>query len=112
MEIAAILALAAIVRYVPGSGHGTRAVEAALSAAFAGALIWTFARAYKVRRWSLLVLPPAARGALYFSLAGFVSLLAAAGKLWHTTAGELGFWIGIGIVAYLLLIFYRHARRY
>jgi xanthine/uracil/vitamin C permease (AzgA family) len=112
LELAVVVGIAALVRYVPGSGHATRALEAALSAAFAGALIWTFGRAYKVRRWALLSLPERVRGELYFALAGFVLLLAGASRLWRTAAGEFGFWVGIGLVVYLLFAFYRQARRY
>lgn|GEM_PF-5506563 len=112
LELAVVVGIAALVRYTPGSGHGTRAVEAVLSAAFAGALIWSFSRAYKARRWALLTLPDRVRAALYLALGGLVLLLAGAQRLWRSTAGEFGFWVGIGLVVYLLVSFYRHARRY
>jgi len=112
LELAVVVALAALVSFVPGSAHVTRAVEAALAAAFAAALIWSFQRAYKIRRWALMTLPDRLRAQLYGALAGFLLLLAAAPRLWHTAEGEFGFWVGIGLVAYLLFSFYHRARHY
>lgn len=112
IEIGVIVALAAAVQFLPGGGNGAAAAEAALSAAFAGAVVWALARLYRMRRFTLLTLGEGRRALLYGAIGGAVLLVAAAPRLFAIASGELFFFIVLAVILYVFYALYRSARRY
>jgi hypothetical protein len=109
---AIVIALGAAVYYIPGGGHVAAAFEAALVAGFAIAISYLGLRLYRENQFALSALGDRHRAILYFSIAlGFFCWMARV-RMWHTSFGELVWFILVGIAAWGLIEVYRHSRSY
>jgi hypothetical protein len=111
-NVAIIVVLAALVRFLPGGGRGLSAFEAALWAAFAIAIGYLGVRLYREHRISIHSLGDWHRGLLYTGVALGVFLWAGRTRMWHTGLGELVWFVLLGFAVYALLEVFRHSRSY
>ena len=103
-----LLALAAVVAFVPAGGDAATVASRALSMAFLGVFALGGVWAYRTYRLSIASLEPGLRVALYAGVAGLV--LAAAGYSWLTaTSGRSLLFMAIvaASVAALLVVWQR-----
>lgn len=105
-----LLALAAIVTFLPGGGNGAALVGAVLSIVFAGGLAMVAARFYQERRYDIYALGDPGRVVLYASLAGIALALAASSRLLASGAGTLVFFVVLALCAVGLLRSYQASR--
>ncbi|GAC1434416.1 MAG: hypothetical protein NVSMB51_01510 [Solirubrobacteraceae bacterium] len=110
-NIAILLALAAVVTFLPGGGNGAAFVGAVLSITFAGALALVAVRTYQERRLDIYGLGDAGRAVLYGSLAGLALLFAGSARLLASGAGTLAFFAGLALCAFGLLRSYQAWRQ-
>jgi hypothetical protein len=111
-NVAIVLALAAVVRYLPGGGRGASAVEAALWVAFGIGIGFLLLRLYREQRVTIHGLGDRHRAMLYGAAGIGLFLWAARTRMWETGLGELGWWLLLGWVVYSVLEVYRHSRTY
>ncbi len=111
-NIAIIVVIAALVRFLPGGGHAASAFEAALWAAFGIGVGYLGLRLYREHRISINSLGDAHRGLLYVGLALAVLLWAGRSRMWGTGLGELVWFVLLGFAVYALLEVFRHSRTY
>ena len=88
-NVAIVLAIAAIITFLPGGGDVADVVSRTLSLAFIGVIVFGISWAYRRRRIDLEPLTPAFRVLLYGSVGLIVLALAAASRLTPTPAGTL-----------------------
>ncbi len=85
-NVVIVLAIAAVVAFVPGAANGTGILIQAISMAFLAALAWVGAVLYRQNRTTLYSLGDGRRAALYAALAVLAVTLTATPRLWHTAA--------------------------
>jgi hypothetical protein len=109
---AIVLLIAAGVFAVPGGGRAAATVEAVVFVLFGVAIGYLGLRFYREYRVSLFGLGDRYRALLYGAIAlGYVTVVAQK-RLWQTGAGELLWFVLVGLVVYALLAVYRHSRSY
>ena len=111
-NVAIIVVLAALVRFLPAGGRVASAFEAALWAAFAVGIAYLGLRLYREHRISLLSLGDWHRGLLYSGVAVAVFLWAGRTRMWLTGLGELLWFLLLGFAVYAFLQVFRHSRSY
>ena len=111
-NVAIILAIAAAVYFIPGSGRATSTFEAALWSAFGAAIGLFGLRLYREHRVALFSLGDQHRGMLYGAIALAVFAVEARSRMWQSGFGELAWFVLIAIVVYALIEVYRFSRRY
>jgi len=111
-NVAIILALAAVVAFVPGGGNGGSAVGQILTIVLFGALAWFAVRIYRERRTELYSLGDRNRGIFYASVALGVLTVVATDRLWNTGAGTLVWFALIAVACYGVYYVFRAARHY
>src|SRR4051812_50200352 len=94
-NIAIILALSAVVYFVPGGGDAAAIIGALLSTAILAAFVMLAARFYRERRTDILGLPDRWRATLYGALGVIVLAMAARPRLIETGGGAV-VWPGAG----------------
>ena len=110
-NVAILLALAAVVTFLPGGGRGAAFVGALLSIAFAGALAMIAVRTYQERRLDIYGLGDGGRTIFYASLAVLALLFAGSARLLASGAGTLAFFAGLALCAFGLLRSYQTWRQ-
>src|SRR5581483_1072007 len=107
-----ILALAAVVVFVPGGGTGASVTLQVLSLAFLGAIAWFASLMYRQHRLTLYSLGDARRAVLYVSAGVALLTITATSRLWNTGAGIIVWFVLVGAAAYAVLAVVLSARRY
>jgi hypothetical protein len=107
-----ILVIAAAVYFVPGGSNAAHGAEAAISAIFGAALVFAGVRLYREHHLRLYGLGDHRRALLYAAIAVLVCAVAAQPRMFQTSAGELVWFVLIGLVVYTFVDLVRHARRY
>ena len=107
-----LLAIAALVQFVPGGSRGAAVVEAVLWTALGVAVGFLGVRLYREHRISLDSLGPKHRALLYGALALGAVLLAGRAEMWSTGGGEVLWFVLLALAIYLLVVVYRFWRSY
>jgi hypothetical protein len=111
-NVAIVLALAALVRYLPGGGRGADSVEAALWVLFGAGIGFLLLRLYREQRIAIHGLGDRHRALLYGAAGIGLFLWAARTRMWETGLGELCWWLLLGFAVYAVMEVYRHSRSY
>jgi hypothetical protein len=111
-NVAIVLALAAVVYFVPGGGDAAALIGALLSTAILAAFVMLAARFYRERRTDILDLADRWRATLYGAIAVIVLAMAARPRLIETGAGTLVWLVAVAGSGYALYRVFRHYREY
>ena len=111
-NIAIILALAAIVYFVPGGGDAAALIGALLSTAILAAFVMLAVRFYREHRMDLLGLSDRWRAVLYGALGVIILAMAARPRLIETGGGLLLWLAAVAGSAYALYRVWRQYREY
>jgi hypothetical protein len=111
-NIAIILALAAVVYFVPGGGDAAALIGALFSTAILASFVMLAARFYRERRMDILGLTDRWRAILYGALAVIVLAMAARPRLIETGGGTLLWLVAVAGSGYALYRVFRHYREY
>lgn len=107
-----VVAIAAVVTFVPGGDDTAAFVSALLFVGIATAFVLIAARLYRENRMTLEGLGDRHRGLLYGAVAALVVAMAARERLFETGPGTLA-WIAVMCGAvYSLYLVWRHHREY
>ena len=93
-NVAIILALAAVVDFLPGGGAAAATVMAALTLIFLAAIAWFAYRLYREQQLTLATLTDPQRAGLFGALGG-IALLAVAYDEFSSWGGGLLLWIAL-----------------
>lgn len=107
-----VLALAAIVAFVPGGGTGSSVILTAVYLIFLAALGWVGSIVYRERRSSLFLLGDGRRAVLYGAMVVVAVTLTATSRLWATSAGSVAWLVLMGGAIYAIFAIVWAARRY
>jgi hypothetical protein len=111
-NVAIIVVIAAGVYFLPNGGRVANTFESLLWVAFGVGIGYLGLRFYRENRVALHGLGDRHRGLLYGSLAGAMFALTARPRMWETGAGELAWFVLVGLIVSSLLAVYRHWRAY
>jgi hypothetical protein len=111
-NIAIVLALAAVVYFVPGGGDAAALIGALFSTAILASFVMLAARFYRERRMDILGLADRWRATLYGALAVIVLAMAARTRLIETGGGTLVWLVAVAGSGYALYRVFRHYREY
>jgi hypothetical protein len=111
-NIAIILALAAIVYFVPGGGDAAALIGALLSTAILASFVMLAARFYRERRMDIVGLGDRWRALLYGAIGVIVLAMAARARLVETGGGTLVWLVAVAGSAYALFRVWRHYREF
>jgi hypothetical protein len=111
-NIAIILALAAVVYFVPGGGDGAALIGALFSTAILASFVMLAARFYRERRMEILGLADRWRAILYGALGVIVLAMAARPRLIETGGGTILWLVAVAGSGYALYRVFRHYREY
>lgn len=111
-NIAIILALGAIVYFVPGGGKAAALIGALLSTAILASFVMLAARFYRERRMDILGLPDRWRAILYGALGVIVLAMAARPRLIATGGGTIVWVVAVAGSGYALYRVFRYYREY
>ncbi len=111
-NVVIILALAAVIAFVPGGGNGGSAVWEVLQILMFGALAWFAKRIYRERRTELYSLGERNRAILYGAVGLATITLVATNRLWNTGAGTLAWFVLLMIAGYGVYVVFRAQREY
>jgi hypothetical protein len=106
-----VLALAAIVAFVPGGGTASSVILTAVYLIFLAALGWVGAIVYRERRGSLYLLGDRRRALLYGAIVVLAVTLAATHRLWASSAGSVAWLALVGGAIYAIFAVVWAARR-
>ena len=107
-----ILALAALVAFLPGGGTGASVVGGVLSTLILVSFVLLGARFYREHRYDIDGLGDRWRATLYGALGVIVLAMAARGRLVATGPGTLAWIFAVAGSAYALYLVWRHHRSY
>jgi hypothetical protein len=107
-----ILALAAVLAFVPGGGQTASFIGALFGFAFLGGLMWFAARLYLEHRISIFSLGERRRWIAYGAIGAALLALTASQKLFDTGAGTLAWFVIVGGSAYALFWVWQSSREY
>lgn len=107
-----ILAVAAVVAFVPGGGTTGNVVIQAVSLIFLAAIAWVASIMYREHRAALYSLGEGRRAALYAAIAVLAITLTATPQLWRTSAGSVAWLVLVGVSVYTGFAVIWAARKY
>jgi hypothetical protein len=107
-----ILALAAIVAFVPGGGNGGSAIWQVLQILLFGALAWFAVRIYRERRTELYGLGERNRAIFYGAIGLATITLVATTRLWNSGPGTLAWFALLILAGYGVYFVFRAQRQY
>jgi hypothetical protein len=107
-----VLALAAIVAFVPGGGTGSSVILTVVYLVFLGALAWVGSIVYRERRGSLYLLGDGRRALLYGAIVVLAVTLTATNRLWGNSAGSVAWLVLVGASVYAIFAIVWAARKY
>jgi hypothetical protein len=109
---AIVLLIAAGLYWIPGGGRAERTFEAVVFLLFGVAIAFLGLRFYREYRVSLHSLGDRYRALLYGAIGlGAVAVMGQK-RLWHTSLGELIWFVIVGLAAYAVIVVWRYARSY
>jgi hypothetical protein len=111
-NVVIILAVAAVVAFVPGGGTASQVIIQAVAVIFLAALAWVGSILYRQNRTTLYGLGEPRRAGLYAAAAVLALTLTALHKLWGTAAGQVVWLILVGASVYVIFALLWAARRY
>ena len=111
-NVAIVLALAALVAFLPGGGSGASVIGAVLSTLIIVSLVYILARFYRERRLDIEGLGDRWRGVLYGAIGTALLAMAARERLFDTGAGTLLWFVALGGASYALYLVWRRYREY
>lgn len=111
-NVAIVLALAALVAFLPQGDTTAEVIAAVLSTLIVVSLVYIVARLYRERRLDLEGLGDGWRGVLYGAVAAVVLAMAARGELLDSGAGTVVWFAVLGGASYALYRVWRHYREY
>ena len=100
-NVAIVLAIAAVVAFVPGAQNGTGILIATISLAFLAAIAWIGSIMYRQNRTTLYSLGTGRRAALYAALVVLAVTLTATHRLWLTPGGSIAWLVLVGASVYV-----------
>jgi len=109
-NIAIIVAIAAGIYFIPGSGRATATVEGVIGVAFGFAIAYLGVRLYREHRVAIHSLGDRHRALLYGAIAVGVFAAEARVRMWETGVGELAWFILIALIIYALMEIWRAYR--
>jgi len=107
-----ILALAALVAFLPGGGTGAAVLGGVLSTLILVSFVLLGARFYRENRYDIDGLGDRWRATLYGALGVIVLAMAARSRLVTTGPGTLAWIVAVAGSAYALYLVWRHHRSY
>jgi hypothetical protein len=112
-NVAIILALAAVVDFLPGGGAAADTVMAALTLIFLAAIAWFVYRLYREQQLTLSTLSDVRKAGLFGAVGGIALLVVAYDEFSSWTGGVL-LWVALmaGCVAAIFLIWRRATTYY
>ena len=111
-NVAIILALAAVVAFVPGGGTAAGLIWWLVGILFIGSLAWFAFRLYREHRVTLFTLEDRWRGLLYAACGLALLTLTASSQLFATAAGTLAWILLIAASVFAVFAVYRASRTY
>ena len=111
-NITIILALSAVVAFVPGGGTGSQIVIQTVSIAFLAVIAWFAMLMYRQHRVALYSLGDGRRAGLYAAVGVAVLTLSATGRLLATGPGVLLWFVLVAGAAYTVIAIVWAARSY
>jgi hypothetical protein len=111
-NLAIILALAALVYFVPGGGDAAALIGALLSTAILASFVMLAARFYRENRMDVIGLGTRWRATLYGALGVIVLAMAARPRLIETGGGTILWLAAVAGAAYAMYRVWRHYREY
>ncbi len=112
VNVAIVLALAAVVDIVPGGGTGANVVVQAISLIFLAALAWVVSMVYRERRNALYSLGDRKRAILYVAVGVLAVTFTATSRLWSSSPGGVAWLVLIAGAIYAGGSVLYSARRY
>jgi hypothetical protein len=111
-NVAIVVALAALVAFLPGAGVAATMFVWLIAIVFWGALAWFVARLYREYRDEIYGLGERTRAVLYVSVGVLVVTVAATNRLWETPGGLLAWFALVGAGVYGVFAAWRQHRAY
>jgi hypothetical protein len=111
-NVAIVLALAALVAFLPGGGATADVIGGVLSTLIVVSLVYIVARFYRERRLDIEGLGDRWRGVLYGAIGAALFAMAARAQLFETGAGTVVWFAALGGASYALYLVWRHYREY
>jgi type IV secretory pathway TrbD component len=112
INVAVVLAIAAVVDAVPGGGNAADFVREAISLAFLAVLAWILLRLYREHRNTLYGLGDRRRALVYIAGGILTVTLTATDRLWNTGYGEVVWIVLIAAAVYAVVAVFRSTRNY
>jgi hypothetical protein len=111
-NILIIAVIAALIVIVPGGGTGASVVGQGVYLVFLGAIVWFAALQYRQHRVAIYSLGDRNRTILYAALGVLTLTLIASGRMWHTGAGLIAWFVLVAACVYAVFAILWTARRY
>ena len=111
-NIAIVLAIAALVAFIPGGGTGASVVLQGVYLVFLATLGWFAAVMYRQHRTSLYGLGERRRVILYVALAVGALVLTGTSRMWSSSAGSVAWLVLLGAAVYAVIAVFWSARKY
>ena len=111
-NVVIVLALAALVAFLPGGGTAAAVIGGVLSTLILASFVMLAVRWYRERRIDLFGLGDRWRGLMYGSIGALVLVMTARVPMWETSAGTLAWVAVVAGAAYSLYLVWRHSREY
>ena len=111
-NVAIVLALAALVAFLPGGGDASAVIGAILSTLIIASFVMLGARFYRERRLDLVALGDGWRATLYGAIAVVVVAMAARDRLLDSGGGTILWLAALAGAVYAVYLVWRHSREY
>ena len=111
-NVAIVLALAAVVAFLPGGGDGTQAIAQAIVIVMLGSIAWLAVRLYREHRADVYGLGERNRAILYAAVGLATLTLTATDRLWSTGPGTIVWFALIALAVYAVYAVFRSSRQY
>jgi hypothetical protein len=111
-NILIVLAIAALVAFIPGGGTGASVVLQGVYLVFLATLGWFASVMYRQHRATLYALGERRRVILYFALAVGAVVLTGTSLMWQTSAGSVAWLVLLGAAVYAVIAVFWTARKY
>ena len=111
-NVAIVLALAALVAFLPGGGDASAVIGAILSTLIIASFVMLGARFYRERRLDLVGLGDGWRATLYGAIAVVVVAMAARDRLFDSGGGTILWIAALAGAVYAVFLVWRHSREY
>ena len=111
-NVAIVLALAALVAFLPGGGDASAVIGAILSTLVIASFVMLGARYYREHRLDLVGLGDGWRATLYGAIAVVVVAMAARDRLFDSGGGTILWLAALAGAVYAVYLVWRHSREY